>query len=119
MHEQKLKELRQMVLTQDISKIAEETEFFRGADIIVSDDPGCPDSNGWSVYTKVVTPFAKEVSWLLIQLRDTFSDKLDYMNKYFFFGTLAQAANDSMAAGKVEKTDLLASILNAAETIEL
>ena len=119
MHNNELQKLRELLTSQDITKLSETTENFYGADIIVSDDPKCPDTNGWSNLTKVVTPYVKEVSWLLIQLRDIFAEELDYMNKYYFFGTLAGKANACIADGRNEKVDLLLGILDAANEIEL
>ena len=119
MDKNKVQKLREILTSQDITKLSENTELFCGADIIISDNPNCPDGNGWSVFTKVVTPFAKEVSWLLIELRDIFWDELDHMNKYYFFGTLADKANDCIANGKRGKNELLLGILEAADEIEL
>jgi len=119
MHSEQLKQLRETLTSQDITKLSVDTELFQGADIIVSDDPSCPDSNGWSDYTKVITPFAKELSWLIIQLRDIFYGELDYMNKYYFYGTLADKAKSCMADGIEDKEALLLGVLAAAEEIEL
>ena len=82
MHKEELKLLRELIVTQDVSKLSENTENFRGADIIVSDDPECPSSNGWSDYIRVITPFCTEVSWLILQLKYIFREELDFVNKY-------------------------------------
>ena len=119
MHNNRIQELRNTLTSQDVTKLSEKTELFCGADIIVSHDPNCPEGNGWSVYTKVVTPFAKEVSWLLVELMGIFRKELDYMNKYYFFGTLADKANHCIANGKGGKNELLLGILEAADEIEL
>ena len=119
MHEEKMKSLRELIATQDVSKISENTENFRGADIIVSDDPECPSSNGWSDYTRVITPFCKEVSWLILQLKDTFREELDYMNKYQFYGALAEAANAAIKKDSNNLNSVLVAIIDRAETMEI
>lgn len=119
MHEEKMKSLRELIATQDVSKMSENTENFRGADIIVSDDPECPSSNGWSDYTRVITPFCKEVSWLILQLKDTFREELDYMNKYQFYGALAEAANAAIKEDSNNLNSVLVAIIDRAETMEI
>ena len=119
MHEEKMKSLRELIATQDVSKMSENTENFRGADIIVSDDPECPSSNGWSDYTRVITPFCKEVSWLILQLKDTFREELDYMNKYQFYGALAEAANAAIKKDSNNLNSVLVAIIDRAETMEI
>ena len=119
MHEEKMKSLRELIATQDVSKMSENTENFRGADIIVSDDPECPSSNGWSDYTRVITPFCKEVSWLILQLKDTFREELDYMNKYQFYGALAEAANAAIKKDSNNLSSVLVAIIDRAETMEI
>ena len=114
-----MKSLRELIATQDVSKMSENTENFRGADIIVSDDPECPSSNGWSDYTRVITPFCKEVSWLILQLKDTFREELDYMNKYQFYGALAEAANAAIKKDSNNRNSVLVAIIDRAETMEI
>jgi gamma-glutamylcyclotransferase (GGCT)/AIG2-like uncharacterized protein YtfP len=41
---------------------------------------------------EVVTPHALELSWIFNDLRDLFREKLDCMNKFYFFGELANSA---------------------------
>jgi len=116
--EERLQELREVITSQDVKTMATGTELFMGADIIISDDPGCPSSNGWSDYTKVVTPYAKELSWLIFQLKDIFADELDYQNKYWFYGTLAETANSYLESGKDDMGGLLLSVIDKASEIK-
>lgn len=111
-------------LTQiDISKAAENTRFFGGAGIIVTDKPIEPvknDSDQWYGYNDiyVVTPFAKELSWTIVQLRDIYGDNLDYMNKEEFYGNIAEAANKFIAADSNNLLGLLMTVIATALSFE-
>ena len=65
----------------------------------------------------VVTRFSQELSWLFYQLRDIFSEHIDYVSKYDFYGTLAQSAIDYLERNQETKTqvDLLLAVLEQAE----
>ncbi len=106
-------------MTEDVSKLSENTENFRGADIIVSDDPECPSSNGWSDYIRVITPFCTEVSWLILQLKDIFREELDFVNKYHFYGAMAEAANTAIRKDSNNRNAVLVAMIERAETIEI
>ena len=118
MKKEDLKNLRELIATSDVSKLAANTENFRGADIIVSDDPDCPSSNGWSDYIRVITPFCKEVSWLIFQLKEIFLEELDYINKYPFYGALAEAANAAVKENSNNLNAVLVAMIDRAETME-
>lgn len=111
--------LKETVKGGSLENLSRDTELFCGADIIISDDPGCPGSNGWSDYVKVVTTYAKELSWLVFRLKDIFSGELDYSNKYRFYGTLAEKANSVIAKGGHSAEDLLLAVIETAETMEI
>ena len=119
MHEEELKSLRELIATQDVTKLAENAENFQGADIIVSDDLGCPSSNGWSDYIRVITPYCKEVSWLIFHLRAVFRENLDYMNKYPFYGALADAANAAIKEDSDNLNAILVAMIDRVETMEI
>ncbi len=119
MHKEELKLLRELIVAQDVSKLSENTENFRGADIIVSDDPECPSSNGWSDYIRVITPFCREVSWLILQLKDIFREELDFVNKYHFYGAMAEAANTAIKKDSNNRNAVLVAMIERAETIEI
>ena len=118
MHREELEKLRRCLDVQDTSAVAGSTELFQGADIIVSDDPDCPTSNGWSDYTRVITPFCREVSWLIFQLKDIFREELDYMNKYPFYGALAESANAAIREDGTNLKNVLNAMIDRAENIE-
>ena len=40
----------------------------------------------------VRTGFPRQLSWLLLALRDLFGDWIDFENKFFFYGKLAEVA---------------------------
>lgn len=65
----------------------------------------------------VVTEHSIQLSWLFNQLRDAFEDKVDYVSKYDFYGSLAQAAIDYIAQrkDKPDVKELLYAVLDAAE----
>jgi hypothetical protein len=63
----------------------------------------------------VVTRHARALTWLFYQFREIYSDRIDYVNKYPFYGTLAQAALDYVAQhGDAEEVEsLLLTVLDA------
>jgi hypothetical protein len=64
-------------------------EPWAGARVVICCSlPPQPDDR----YTFIVTPFAGELSWLFDYLKEIFSSRLDFANKYEFYGRLAQAA---------------------------
>jgi len=66
----------------------------------------------------VVTEYSRELSHLFCNLRDIFTDRLDYVTKYDFFGTLAQAALDYLSAnqGNVKCELLLKAVIGGARS---
>jgi hypothetical protein len=75
----------------------------------------------------VRTTFPRELSWLLIELRDIFADWIYFGNKFFFYGRLGEAAilygdqagiEEDLSAlllSVIDEADRLAVILLAAE----
>ncbi|MEN9663083.1 MAG: hypothetical protein RL324_2032 [Verrucomicrobiota bacterium] len=43
------------------------------------------------------TRHARQLTWLLLELRDAFSEQLDYLNKYEFYGNLGETAQRHLA----------------------
>jgi len=115
MKQEKIDLLREIILTKDITHEAKKTILFGGADIsIVSKLPKQKDSfYGDPLY--VVTKFSKEISWLIYQLKEIFNDDLDYMNKYPFYGRLAESANKSISINSENLKKILLDILDEAE----
>ena len=115
------------ILTEKIAKgeYGADEELFRGADIMVL-NPGNPLIKAQDHWldndVRIVTPFCKELSWLLIQLRDVFYEYelIDASNKEEFFGDLGQAAleyNESVEDGIGNVENLLETVYKEAENI--
>ena len=94
-----------------------------GADVVIGASPP-PESKGWwsNNDISIVTPYCKELSWLFIELRDIFYETplIDYLNKYEFFGRLADSASkymESVDDGIGNREVLLLAVHNEAEII--
>ena len=61
--------------------------------------------------------YARELSWLFYQLKSIFSERIDYLSKYDFYGMLAQSAIDQITKGDKPQDDkaLLLAVLNKAK----
>lgn len=69
--------------------------LFAGAGIVISDKP-LPEER--PEYTVVVSRHAVAISSVIYSLMDICRDGYDYLNKFEFFGRLAEAANAYQAA---------------------
>lgn len=90
-----------------------ESIFWQGADVVISViQPELPDQSFYPLPRFVITPFAKNLSWLFEELRDLFINLEGYGYwKEEFFGRLANAANRQIEKKKqIPKIDLLLSI---------
>jgi hypothetical protein len=114
---EKFGHLRNRVEMEDITTLAKEIDLFGGAGIVITDKPGESeqDSNFYPVPLTVVTPFARELSWLIFQLGGIMSGTLDYMNKYDFYGRLAERAILSTGADGNNLKMLLLDVIDEAE----
>ena len=77
--------------------------LFRGADIMVVKDASYlqgEKSNFYPEPTYIITKDSEKVSWVICQLRDIYADLLDYQNKYYFYGEIAEAANSYLNKNK-------------------
>ncbi|MDQ6630531.1 MAG: hypothetical protein M3Y82_02100 [Verrucomicrobiota bacterium] len=66
---------------------------------------------------RIVTEHAKSLSWLFYQLRDAFVSRIDFENKYDFYGKLARRAAshlDSKIDGASSAQGLLLAVLDEA-----
>lgn len=122
--------LKQRIETTDISMQARTVKEWGGADVIIKRELDA-DTEKWlgdQPYVislqqtaprrrAVITEYSKELSWLFFQLKDIFSEQIDYVSKYDFYGLLAQAAIDYLAnnEGSQDAKDLLLEVLNAAK----
>lgn len=121
----KLNKLLKKILKYDFTKqISKKNRLFRGADIQVADDILSVDKKGnfYGDDTYIITKYSKEVSWLIYQIRDIFNSGklLNYINKYHFYGELAEAANSYIDHNKNQENckNLLLSIFFKAADIK-
>ena len=123
-----LERVEQRLQTEDISRKASTTKEWRGADVIISkgldnnyqkwleDQPFVVSSQNTEPRRRaVVTEYSKELSWLFYQLKQIFSDRIDYISKYDFYGSLAQSAIDYLGKNK-ESRDVKAMLLTVLGT---
>lgn len=96
----------------------DQAQEWGGADVIITSSKAVirenRKPNEWfPAATDVFTPHAKAASWLIYKLQKNFDPWLDYMNKYEFYGRLAEAVK---AAGtKASEKQVLMSMLDEAE----
>jgi hypothetical protein len=92
-----------------------------GADVIITSEAPIADTapSFYPELRPVVTSHAEELSWLFVELRDTFIDFLDAQNKIEFFGRLANAANRHLSrhSGTVSAASLCLAVLHEAYVI--
>lgn len=69
-------------------------DIFAGANLIVSNDPA---RRRYDHDVFVLTPYAEEISWVVFQLKQVFSDEIDYFTKHGFYPALGRAANKAIA----------------------
>ena len=117
-----------MPAREDLSKLKEllkkdslpqAKEVWRGADVaILLTAPELSEPGFYPDPEFVVTEHALEVSWFFDQIRDAFynDELIDYMNKYMFFGRMADAANRVIKAVVNPSAKLIcAGVLKEAE----
>jgi len=140
----KLNSLRDTIINDDVKKIAREDDeiqfllsdykkgksIWGGADVIIAEKTS-KELNNWlgnqpliiSFQTSapmrrlVVTQHAVELSWLFIQLRELYRDRIDYISKYDFYGELAQKAIDIVKEtdDKCSNRELLFEVLRTSK----
>ena len=79
MNTELLNKTKQVIENSDYPK---RHKFFAGANLIITNDP---NRNHHKDDILVVTQYANEISWLIYQLKEIFSDEIDYGNKYTFY----------------------------------
>jgi hypothetical protein len=83
-----------------------ESPEWRGADVIITSDFTWAPQHFADAHDLVVrTRHAGQLAWLLRQVRDAFESWLDAGNKYGFYGSLAGAALEHLAAHQPEPDD--------------
>lgn len=127
----KLDELKLQISGQSIPSEARDWEEWGGADVMILGrmDQSSKDWVGTQPIVisaqklapkrrVVVTKFSRELSWLFCQLRDIFSERIDYVSKYDFYGLLAQSAIEYLERnqGTETSTGLLIAVVEQAES---
>lgn len=115
MKQKKIEELRVIISSKNIQKESFNTNLFGGTDISIVTKLPDKKSDFYGDPQYVVTKYAKELSWLVFQLKEIFKEDLDYINKYPFYGRLAESANMSITLKGGELKDLLFDVLDEAE----
>jgi hypothetical protein len=115
MKQEKIDLLREFILTMDITNEAKKSILFGGADISIVSKLPTQKNSFYGEPLLVVTKFSKELSWLIFQLKEIFKEDLDYMNKYPFYGRLAESANKSISINSENLTRILLAVIDEAE----
>lgn len=91
--------------------IPHDGDLFSGAGLIVTDDPKRNREDG-DVF--VLSPFARQISWVIFQMKSVFSDEIDHLNKLTFYPALGRSANAAMQA-ELPENDVFRSIIAEAK----
>ncbi|EIM78102.1 hypothetical protein A3SI_04887 [Nitritalea halalkaliphila LW7] len=115
-----LQALREQLQEPATRREAKKSPLFGGADVsFVLKAPAPKAESDWrGAPTYVVTPYARELSWVVFQLKEIFSKQLNYGNKYAFYGRLAEAANAALEQNEAAGLPALwAALLEEAEKL--
>lgn len=126
--EKQLDNIEKQIRSGQIKEASMHVEEWGGADVIITntlteESKKWRDQNNLVISTQkpqpkrrlVITEYSKELSWLFIQLKYVFSEKIDYISKYDFYGCLAQAALDYLDSNEdVHCQELLLIVMNMA-----
>lgn len=102
-----LEKLAEKITLGDIGK----SELFQGADIMVVPRGFTFVEPRFGDLLVIETEYSEEMSWLIYQLRDCFVSFLDFQNKFWFYGTVAQAAQVCIAAQAPAQSEDLVTTL--------
>ena len=104
----RIKELKSIV---EQGKFPSDHEHFGGAGLIITNDP---EYKGYPEDVVVFTIHAGTLSWLVFQLKSIYNDRIDYMNKYFFYPAIGETLNQSLNKGE----DLSTAMLKVIEEVQ-
>lgn len=121
--QRELDKLERQIYGENISQKAVTTREWGGADVIICTELD-EQLKKWVEESRfvigfqnieprrrvIITKYSKELSWLFNQLKCIFSEKIDYISKYDFYGLLAQSAINYLKDNK-EKEDIKALLL--------
>ena len=125
-----LDELKRQISGEEVPSKAKEWEEWGGADVMIlgrlnqsaknwiGTQPVVISAQKFEPKRRVVvTKFSRELSWLFCQLREIFSERIDFVSKYDFYGLLAQSAIDYLERNQETETPtgLLVTVVEQAE----
>lgn len=75
---------------------------WRGADVVISDVPIARATLGWTHQDDLVVithdyKLAKQISWMMLALRQACGQYINYINKYRFYGEIAETAKNAIS----------------------
>jgi hypothetical protein len=108
MNAQLLSSVEEVITAQ---KVPNDGDLFAGAGLIVTDDPNCKYNEGDVL---VLSPLARQISWVVYQMRSVFSDEIDYLNKLAFYPALGRSAISVSQSGKSD-TEILMAVVSEAK----
>lgn len=115
-----LDDIKNFILVNDISSVSKNTPFFGGAGICITNQKPIEKESFYPSPTYVITEHAEELSWLIFKLKDIFKEKIDYLNKYSFYGRIAERANNAINNNPtIEMQDLLLQVIDEAKNTEV
>ena len=95
----------------EIMDIPSNDKLFAGANLIVTNDL---NRKGHGNDVIVFSEHANEISWLIFQLQEIYSNKIDYLNKYTLYPSLGKEAN-KLIQKKHTLQEILIGILDKAK----
>lgn len=109
---ERIKSLIHRVLTEDITELSKNTRLWYANDTFITDNPMHDPEMDWYGKTYVVTPHAKELSWLIEELWHICYDYLG--RELFFLDCLANAALRYIDKGDGSMRGLLVTVITDA-----
>lgn len=113
--------LRRVTRKVEEKRYPQDRPEWQGADVVITSiEPQRSHDSFYPEPRYVVTRFAKALSWLFEEMRDTFSSQLDGCNKIEFYGRLANMANryqTRFCGGNPNEGDLLQAVIHEAYSI--
>ena len=108
----KLEELREIISS---GKFPKEHEYFAGARLIITDLKDQIRTKESEGVVLLRTRHAGSISWLVFQLKEIYSNKINATNKYDLYQLMGILISEQMT----EDGDLIQAMLNVVSEIEL
>ena len=91
-----------------------DSELFGGAGLIVSDDP---NRTAYEKDVLVLSVHATTLSWFVFELKYTYSEKIDSINRYPFYGNIGTLLNQAIEQ-KLDVREQMQYVLHHFEKLE-